>query len=315
MSAADDLLPLKQPAPEWFRAAFEVPRVEGHADCGGVPIHYFRWGDPERPGIVLTHGFMAHARCWAWIAPLLAADYCLVAFDLSGMGDSGWRDAYTVDDRAAETVAVAEHAGLTTGGRRPALVCHSYGGSVGMCAAEQWPDFWSALVVVDMSMIAPGETPDFEEVRKRREARGIRPHRVAPDLAAAYERFRLAPDQPCENEWLMEYMAWHSLRQVEGGWVWKFDPQIMSMDDHRSPDWWQSLAGRFAALPMPRGIIHGQHSTMFQPGAAQHIRSVSDARIPMVEVPGAWHHIMMDQPVALASTVDAMLQGLGAGSA
>ncbi len=311
MTPADDLAPLHGPLPDWFRAAFDVPREDRTVDCDGVPIHYFRWGDASLPGVVMTHGFMANARCWAFIAPLLADRYCLAALDLSGMGDSGWRGSYTIEDRVAEVRAVAEDAGLMGAARRPALVCHSYGGSVGMSAAEAHPDDFAALVICDMTMTLPGTQSRFEAVRERRSRRGVRPHRVAPDLESALARYRLAPEQPCANDFLVAYMAHHSVRQVEGGWVWKFDPQIMAPDIDRSDEWWQSLPNRFARLPLPRAVIHGQHSDMFGHDVARYIRQRSDDVIPMVPVPGAWHHIMLDQPLALTATIDATLQGLG----
>lgn len=310
MSASEDLEPLREPYPDWFRNCFDVPREERFVECDGVPIHYFRWGDPSHPGVVLTHGFMAHARCWAFIAPLLAERYCLAAFDLSGMGDSGWRPGYAIEVRAEEARAVAEHAGLLESGRRPALVCHSYGGSVGMQAVEARPDAWSALLVCDMTLLAPGESSMFEERRRQQMARGVRPHRVAPDLESALARFRLRPEQPCANRYLVEYMAHHSLKQVEGGWVWKFDPAIMAPDDERNAEWWQSLAGRFADLDLPRAIIYGEHSEMFGPDAARFIRDRARDPIPMVRVPNAYHHIMLDEPIAFAATIDALLQSL-----
>ena len=293
-------------SPEWFSQAFDVPRTEGYAELDGAPIHYFRWGNPALPGIVLTHGFMAHARCWAFIAPLLAERYCLAAFDLSGMGDSGWRANYDVEVRSRECRAVAEHAGLNN----PALVCHSYGGSVGLMAAVNDPEYWSRLIVCDMTMLAPGEPSRFEQHQQRRAARGIRPHQVQPSYEAIRQRFRLAPDQPCANQFLMDYMAKHSVKETEGGYVWKFDPAIMSLDDNRSPDWWASIAPTFANLPMPRGIIYGQHSTMMSARVKTFIREQANDLIPLVGVPGAHHHIMMDQPIALSTTIDALLQAL-----
>ncbi|NKB97189.1 MAG: alpha/beta fold hydrolase [Pseudomonadales bacterium] len=303
--ALSDIADLPQ-SPEWFNQAFEVPRTEGYAELDGVPIHYFRWGNPDLPGVVLTHGFMAHARCWAFIAPLLAEQYCLAAFDLSGMGDSGWRDEYDVSVRSRECRAVADHAGL----KNPALVCHSYGGSVGLMAAVNDPDYWSRLIVCDMTMLAPGEPSQFEEHQRRREARGIRPHQTHSTYAAIRHRFRLAPEQPCANEYLMDYMATHSVKETEGGYVWKFDPAIMSMDDNRSPDWWTSIAPTFVSLPIPRGIIYGQHSAMMSDRVKEFVRKESDGAIPLIGVPGAYHHIMMDQPIAFTTAIDALLQTL-----
>ena len=57
----------------------------------GARVHYLRWGDKARPGLLLVHGNAAHAYWWSFIAPFLARDYNVAAIDLSGMGDSDWR--------------------------------------------------------------------------------------------------------------------------------------------------------------------------------------------------------------------------------
>ena len=307
-SQAADLAQLSATSPAWFRQAFEVPRTTHDVESGGARIRYYKWGDPSLPGVVMTHGFMAHARCWAFIAPLLAGRFCIAAFDLSGMGDSGWRDDYSVAARADEALAVARDAGFLDGHQKPALVCHSYGGSVGIEAADRYPDAFRQLIVCDMSLLAPGEAPRFEEQRKKRFEGGSRPHRIYPDFAAAQARFRLAPDQPCENDYLMEYMARHSIKTAPGGLTWKFDPAILSADDDRGPDWWASLAPRLAALSMPRAVVYGELSEMMSPEARDYIRAETDGSVPVVGIPDAYHHVMMDQPLALVSALDAILQ-------
>ena len=302
-----DIAHLEGNAPTWFNEAFKVDRTEDYAELDGVSLHYFRWGNPANPGAVLTHGFMAHARCWAFIAPLLAKDYCLVAFDLSGMGDSGTRPVYEVASRAAECRAVAEHAGLQP---HPALVCHSYGGSVGLMAVSDDPDFWGKLIVCDMAMLAPDEPPRFERQRKQELRSEVRPHKVQPTYDAIRSRFRLAPDQPCKNEYLMDYMAFHSTKPVEGGYIWKFDPNIMNRQDDRSEDWWQQIAPNFAALDIPRGIIYGEHSEMMSPKVIKYLKEQTQGGVPIVEIKDAYHHVMLDQPLDLAKAIEDLLETL-----
>ena len=308
-SARIDLRQLQVEQPDWFTQAFDMPREEGFVRVDGVDIHYFRWGDPSLPAVVLTHGFMAHARCWAFIAPLLADKYCLAAFDLSGMGDSGWRSEYDVIARAKECLAIAQGVGFEHG-QKPSLVCHSYGGGVGMSAVELYPDEWSSLLVCDMTMLAPGETASFSEHRRQRQLRGVQPHRVYADFATVQERFRLAPEQPCANKFLLEYMAKHSVRAVDGGFVWKFDPQIMSSDEQRDDNWWQSISTKFSALETPRGIIYGQWSSMMSEQAVHYIRAQTNGQVPVIEIPAAYHHVMLDQPLNLAGQIGQMLDTL-----
>ncbi|MBT4853549.1 MAG: alpha/beta hydrolase, partial [Halieaceae bacterium] len=65
---ASELPPDANAVPDWLEHALQAPREEGWVDSGGCAIHYFRWGNPENPGLLLMHGFLAHARCFAFIA-------------------------------------------------------------------------------------------------------------------------------------------------------------------------------------------------------------------------------------------------------
>jgi len=51
--------------------------------------------------------------------------------------------------------------------------------------------------------------------------------RVYETFDAASARFRLMPEQPCDNPFIFEFIGRHSLRRAEDGWVWKFDSQAM----------------------------------------------------------------------------------------
>jgi len=64
-----ELPPDAPDAPEWLVKALQVPREEGFVESQGCDIHYFRWGNPENPPLLMMHGFLAHARCMAFIAP------------------------------------------------------------------------------------------------------------------------------------------------------------------------------------------------------------------------------------------------------
>src|SRR6056297_341128 len=132
--------------PQWFEQALAAPRREGWLYSAGCPIHYFSWGNPANPGVLLLHGFLAHARCFAFIAPFLAKDYHVVAFDMSGMGDSGVREAYPDALRAAEVADVARATGLFEHPVKPIVIAHSYGGHVALTAMQEHPDLFGGLI-------------------------------------------------------------------------------------------------------------------------------------------------------------------------
>ena len=84
--------------PSWFTAALGTAAEEGATEVAGASIVYRAWGQPGQGGMVLVHGGAAHARWWDHIAPLLlAGGHRVAALDLSGHGDSGRRDSYSLD--------------------------------------------------------------------------------------------------------------------------------------------------------------------------------------------------------------------------
>src|SRR3546814_3356341 len=60
-----------------------------------------------------------------------------------------------------------------------------------------------------------------------------KPLRIYPDFATARGRYKLSPPQQVGEPFLFDYMAYHSLRRVEGGWSWKFSPAVRS-EEHTS---------------------------------------------------------------------------------
>ena len=226
---------ITDPTPQWFEKALLVPRDDNVVEVEGCPIHYFRWGDPQKAGVVMVHGFLAHARCFAFVAPLLANDFHVTALDLSGMGDSGRRSSYETATRARELMALLRHLGMTEHETKPFIVSHSYGGTIGLEAMEHHGADLGGLVICDMMVMRPKLLDAYYSTMQ--EHRRARPPTLYPDLATAMGRYRLMPPQICANRYLMQYMAYHSLREETEGWAWKFDPLILE-GDARDQTWW-----------------------------------------------------------------------------
>ena len=291
------------PPPAWFTEALAVPETLGRVEVDGCEIAYIERGDRDRPHVLLLHGFLAHARCFDMVAPLLVDDLHVGARDMSGRGDSGHRPAYGREQRAAEILAVAEATGMTDGVHPWFLVTHSYGSTVGIDLFELHPGAAAGFVLCDLMFLPPVQLrAHMEESGNRISQRPTRPHAVRPDLETALARYRLAPPQPCENPWAVRHVGIHSLRAVEGGYIWKFDPGVAS-GDRREPDWWEQLGPRFAALDVRRSVVHGERSLLFNADAAEYVRGLVGATVPIVAVPHAHHHLMLDQPIAFASVI------------
>jgi len=308
LSVDPELEGLSGPLPEWFRQAMAVPRESGRVDVDGCAIHTLRWGDPEAPGVVMVHGFLAHARCFAFIAPLLAGRFHVVAYDVSGYGDSGVREHYDDATRAREMLAVAEAAGMDRAGSPPAIVAHSYGAPLAMGAIERLGEHFGGLIACDVLMHRP------ERLRAFRAGMAVKGsplsrtpvRRTYPDLQTALSRFRLAPPQPVDNPFLLEYLARHSVTSREGGWTWKFDPQCF-VDDGRDDAWWIEQPKRFARLAARKAFVYGEQSLLFDADTASYLRELGVGDIPIVEIPGARHHLMLDRPREFAAALGEIL--------
>ena len=54
----------------------------------------------------------------------------------------------------------------------------------------------------------------------------IRKIKTYPTKEAILERFRLAPEQPCKNKFILDYIANWSIKKVKKGFEWKFDDTL-----------------------------------------------------------------------------------------
>lgn len=289
------------PTPKWFEDAVAVPYETHFVESEGAKIHYQRWGDKTKPPLLLVHGNGAHAHWFDFIAPYLMDDFHVVAMTFSGMGDSDWRDEYSMDGFAKEQLAVCEHAGLFDHADKPIIVSHSFGGFVTILTGATYGNRFTGVVIVD----TPVNPPD----RPRRGPPPVRGGKTYPDLDSALARFRLAPPQPCENHYIMDYIARWSLAKrplSDGkgeGWGWKFDPAI-----------WK----RFSVQKQPEellkstrcriALMKGDKSVIWEDDVRDYMCSLLGEQVPFIEIPEARHHIMLDQPLAFISALRTLLQ-------
>ncbi len=284
----------KRSTPEWFDRAIATPYRERTVEVEGVPIHYLAWGDPALPGVVLVHGGAAHAHWWSFLAPLLTSSYSVVAPDLSGHGDSGGRERYTMELWAQEVMAVAADADFVT---PPVLVGHSMGGLVSIVASSLFGDELAGAIIVD----SPVRRPDPESDEGQR-GRSFRNPKTYDTLEDALQRFRLVPEQPCENRHVLDFIARRSLREVDGGrFTWKFDPGVFLHRD-RLP-----LASFLQNTRTRIALMRGQYSRVVPPETGEYMYELLDRNAPQVEIPEAHHHLILDQPLAFIAALRALL--------
>lgn len=288
----------RPPAPAWFEAALAQAPERGAFDVLGASIELLTWGEVGKPGVLLLHGNGAHADWWSFIAPMLAADYRVAAISWSGMGNSDWREAYDAETFAAEIFGAIEAASLEADGRKAIVVGHSFGGFPTLYCAARYPERLRAAVILDTNVPPP------ERRWRGPPRRG--PKRVYPDLPSALARFRLAPPQGCENLYIADHIARNSLREATGedgerGYSWKFDP--LMWEKFQMPD----LAAMMPQIGCPTALVWGERSALMPQDILDYMFERLPADVVRFSIPDADHHVMIDQPLATAAALRALL--------
>lgn len=279
-------------APEWFLKAVAAPHTEHRVQVAGTAVHYLDWGDAGKPGLVLVHGGAAHAHWWSFLAPFFATRWHVVALDLSGHGDSGRRPWYSHETWADEVMTVADAAGFPG---PPVVVGHSLGGMVAIMTAARYGDRLAGAVLVDSPVRRPD--PESEEGRG---GRAFRSPGVYAEEATALAHFRVVPEQPCANPWIIDHIARNSLHRTDEGWTWKFDPVVFSHSLIPLRDQLRSLRCRLA-------LLRGELSAVVPPDTAEYMYELMGRNAPVVSIPEAHHHLILDQPLAFVAALRTLL--------
>lgn len=282
--------------PEWFTKALARAPESRCVELDGARVHYLSWNaaDTDKPALLFAHGFRAHARWWSFIAPFFVSRFRVVALDFPGMGDSDSRAAYDWPDFARAIAAVLRDAQFD----KATLIGHSFGGSQVARACVDFPQLVERAIIIDSYIPVPeigGRRPPQLEPR---------PKNVYPTYDAARARFRLVPEQNRAETYVLDYVARHSLKQVEGGWTWKFDESFVPRfrDEER-----ERVAATLAAIDVPITFIYGDQSVVVSRELAHAIvKRLKHGRGP-IAVPQSHHHVLLDQPLSLVAALKAVL--------
>lgn len=132
---------------ERFANLPDFPYEPVYTEVNGLRLAHIE--DGEGPPVMMIHGEPA----WSFIyrdviGPIRDAGYRCVVPDLPGFGrsdkpvDPGW---YGVESMVSTTGALFERLGLSDA----TLVCHDWGGLIGVSLAQAYPDHVSRVVILD----------------------------------------------------------------------------------------------------------------------------------------------------------------------
>lgn len=282
--------------PSWFQQATNTPFSSHTINVENCDIVYQHWENTgNKPGLVLVHGNGAHAGWWNFIAPSFLDRFDIAAVNLSGMGDSGHRDIYTADLFVQEVLSVSRAVGLDS----PLLLGHSFGGRLAFHTMKAHADYFTGVIMADSPFHNETHLKRFHT--RRTEAK---PNKTYPSKEDALARFRLSPEQPAAADYIMDYIGRRSLKEVEGGWTWKFDPRIWAEFDY---------LGFMAVLPEVGdnilSMIYGEHSVLFEQGNLDYNQQLfaKNGLPELICMKDAYHHLLLDKPQEFITIIDALL--------
>lgn len=274
--------------PTWFADAVGVQAEQRRITVRGVSIVVRSWGDARSPGLVLVHGGGAHSGWWDHVAPLLAKTHRVVALDLSGHGDSGRRESYTFELWVAEVHGVIAASEFI---EPPILIGHSMGGRVSLAASIDDAPISGVVIDSPLRDLSPEQTAAREHL-------AFGPLKKYSSFDDALRRFRTVPPQLESLPYVVDHVARHSIVEHDGSWSWKFDPRVF-IDVLPTLELLLKVRRRIALVRAENGLLT---ETM-----TNDLNAALDRPATVFEIPLAGHHVMLDQPVALAAALRVLL--------
>jgi len=97
--------------------------------------------------------------------------------------------------------------------------------------------------------------------------------------------------------YIADHVAATSIRQGDAGWTWKWDPPIFGREAPQAP---------LTRLDCRVALFRAEHGMMS--AAMSDVMYDRLGRVaPVVEIPAAGHHVMLDQPIALVAAIRTLL--------
>lgn len=272
-------------------------------ELNGCRLHYLDWGDPAASPVVLVHGLTQQAHAFDGLARHLSSRRRCIALDVRGRGQSAWAEpkTYNVAQYAKDVVALLDALAI------PATdyVGTSMGGLTAMALGLNAPQRMRRVVINDIG-------PVLNPAGLERIASSISGRAGGFDSLDDFIERGLLPfyywlrGRPMAQ--LRELARWNVRQREDGRWIGVFDPAATT-GTARDPESLNKLAEflwpGFKALPGPLLVVRGAESDLLSRETVAAMQAAQPG-MQVVEVPGASHAPVLDEPEALAA-VDAFL--------
>jgi pimeloyl-ACP methyl ester carboxylesterase len=278
-----------------FATRYRTETVHGH------DLFYREAGDPDRPTLVLLHGFPASSFMYRELMADLADAYHLVAPDHLGFGHSATPSVDEFDysfDRLAElTLALLDQLGLD----RFALYVQDYGAPIGFRIASAHPERVTALVTQNGNAYEEGFTPFWEPLFEFAADGTTNAAAVRDSLEAAGTRWAYSHGVPADRLDRLSPDTW-TIDQAGLERPGNKDVQMALFRDYRhNIAAYPRFQEYFRTHRPPTLVAWGEHDDIFGPdGARAFGKDLPDAEIHLLD---AGHYALETSGEEIAALV------------
>ena len=265
----------------------------------GQTVSALQWGEAS-PELVFLHGGGQNAHTWDVVA--LALSRPTVAIDLPGHGRSSWRaDRDYSPWRNAEALQVALPV-LAPDAK--VVIGMSLGGATTIRLAATRPDLVPKAVIVDVTPQVNDPTRQMSLMDRGTVALIGGAPTYDSFEAIAQATIALSPFRSAQS---VRRGVRHNARQLEDGrWAWRYD--LFDGPVQRPSSDFTALWEDVSRITSPAMLVLGGASKyVTDEDTAEMRRRLSRLRVEVV--PGAGHAVQSDQPLALASLIQAFASG------
>ena len=278
-------------APTWFKESISIKPSEKSINDKDGKISYSKWVSKNDSTnlLILIHGTGAHKKWWDPIAPQFLNETNVIAVDLPGMGDSDFRNNYSIKDFGKCIFSIIDKEKIEMNIENIYIVGHSLGGQVAAYVASENKNLVTSLIMID-TFIRP---PDYDP--SQHEGGPLRKIKHYPDKITILERFRLMPEQTCHNTWFLRYIAEYSVKETKDGWRWKFDDLMFNSLER--------LFGYKFSFNCPTLFIYGAESLLMSGNILPNIKNMYSDVMDFKKVNEAAHHVPLDKPLEIIDII------------
>lgn len=257
------------------------------------------WGAPDAPPLLALHGWLDNAGSYAFLAPLLAAHWRVIALELPGHGHSSHLPAginYHYVDYVSAVIAAADALRL----ERYALLGHSLGAGIASLLAAAKPHSIEHLYLIEG--LGPLGDDGSRTLQRFRDAFAAptaagKSLRVFRDIDQAVNARTLASGLRAD---LARPIVERGLAKTEDGYRWRSDPRLTRPSAVRLGE--GQIRALIAGIEAPTSLLLSNPATPYLPSGMMQERASLLPRINIDSMDGG-HHLHLEHPRAVADWI------------